>query len=230
MIARPRASAPSLNYFSSSQQLGPAAMRSSLHSPVPSSTLLRFLKSQSEGVCFFSQNARPSFIFDHAAPRSPTRARVGNVATTVPSRTLSTTYPKRATVEAGFGQLDFLLPRAAARRRPQSPRVTEAVRLGDAGQRNASSRTTWQEWRRRLWRSPANKGGRPLHKDDIPPLKDSEDSAFILGHRISAKAAAQPRLRCTELDENGNVVLASGEFKKSELIAKVGRHAHRTNS
>lgn len=44
---------------------------------------------------------------------------------------------------------------------------------------------------------------------------------FSLGRTISAKAAAQPKLRCTELDENGNVVLASGEFKKSELIAKV---------
>jgi magnesium transporter len=47
---------------------------------------------------------------------------------------------------------------------------------------------------------------------------------FSLGRHISAKAAAQPKLRCTELDENGNVVLASGEFKKSELIAKVGSH------
>jgi hypothetical protein len=44
---------------------------------------------------------------------------------------------------------------------------------------------------------------------------------FSLGRAVSAKAAAQPKLRCTELDENGNVVLASGEFKKSELIAKV---------
>lgn len=45
---------------------------------------------------------------------------------------------------------------------------------------------------------------------------------FSLGRHISAKAAAQPKLRCTELDEIGNVVLASGEFKKSELIAKYG--------
>ena len=44
---------------------------------------------------------------------------------------------------------------------------------------------------------------------------------FSLGRHISSKAAAQPKLRCTELDENGNVVLASGEFKKTELIAKV---------
>jgi magnesium transporter len=67
------------------------------------------------------------------------------------------------------------------------------------------------------------KGARPLHPDDLPvTMYDGEDtSMFSLGRHISAKAAAQPKLRCTELDENGNVVLASGEFKKSELIAKV---------
>lgn len=48
-----------------------------------------------------------------------------------------------------------------------------------------------------------------------------DTSMFSLGRHISAKAAAQPKLRCTELDENGNVSMASGEFKKSELIAKV---------
>ena len=29
------------------------------------------------------------------------------------------------------------------------------------------------------------------------------------------------KLRCTEFDENGNVTVVDGEFKKSELIAKV---------
>ena len=65
---------------------------------------------------------------------------------------------------------------------------------------------------------------RSLHPDDLPqpPYAADEDaSMFSLGRHISAKAAAQPKLRCTEFDENGNVVLASGEFKKSELIAKV---------
>ena len=28
-------------------------------------------------------------------------------------------------------------------------------------------------------------------------------------------------MRCTELDDQGNVTMVSGEFKKSELIAKV---------
>ncbi|KAF4630934.1 hypothetical protein G7Y89_g7204 [Cudoniella acicularis] len=68
-------------------------------------------------------------------------------------------------------------------------------------------------------------GGRPLRPDDLPSCgrDDSGDtSVFSLGRAVSAKAAAQPKLRCTELDENGNVALASGEFKKSELIAKYG--------
>ena len=197
-------------------------MRSALHSPVPSSTLLRFLKSQSEGVCFFSPNPRSGFIFDHAAPRTPiTKVRV---AAQVPTRAISTTTPRRATVEASFGG-DFLWPRSnAARLRPKAARAErwkgglECV----VAQRNSSTRAKWYQWHRRLWGISSKKGGRPLRPDDLPPHEDTgDDSAFSLGHRISAKAAAQPKLRCTELDENGNVVLASGEFKKSELIAKV---------
>ncbi len=35
------------------------------------------------------------------------------------------------------------------------------------------------------------------------------------------RPANELKMRCTELDEHGNVTLVSGEFKKSELIAKV---------
>lgn len=44
---------------------------------------------------------------------------------------------------------------------------------------------------------------------------------FNTRRQLSKKAASEPRLRCTEVDENGNVILVDGEFKKSELIAKV---------
>ena len=54
---------------------------------------------------------------------------------------------------------------------------------------------------------------------DLPPLAgfldDTQNSGRILN------AANEPRLRCTEFDENGSVTLVNGEFKKSELIAKV---------
>ncbi|PSR93854.1 mitochondrial inner membrane magnesium transporter mrs2 [Coniella lustricola] len=37
-----------------------------------------------------------------------------------------------------------------------------------------------------------------------------------------AKAALEPVLRCTEVDEKGDAILTDGAFKKSELIAKYG--------
>lgn len=50
----------------------------------------------------------------------------------------------------------------------------------------------------------------------------AEGNIFNLGRTLTAKAPNELRLRCTEFDENGNVTLVNGEFKKSELIAKVG--------
>ncbi len=41
------------------------------------------------------------------------------------------------------------------------------------------------------------------------------------GRLVNNKAANELKLSCTEFDENGKVSLTSGEFKKSELIAKV---------
>lgn len=43
-----------------------------------------------------------------------------------------------------------------------------------------------------------------------------------LAYRGAKKAANELVLRCTEFNENGQVVLTNGEFKKTELIAKYG--------
>lgn len=51
------------------------------------------------------------------------------------------------------------------------------------------------------------------------PLSSFLDESAGLG-RI-AKPVNELKLRCTEFDENGRVTLVNGEFKKSELIAKV---------
>jgi magnesium transporter len=207
-------------------------MRPTLHIPVPSSALLEFLKVQSESICFFSTNPRPGFTFDHAAPRGPlSRSHIVKTVTKPITRGLSTAVPGNATIEAGFLNFDFLWPRSITPR--LLPRSSRNVSRGKdqahsntpASQcRSASSRSS--KWHEKLWGVTSKKGGRPLRPDDLPgPLhsimEDGSDSMFKKGRSISAKAAAQPKLRCTELDENGNVVLASGEFKKSELIAKV---------
>ncbi|EKD14594.1 inner membrane magnesium transporter mrs2 [Drepanopeziza brunnea f. sp. 'multigermtubi' MB_m1] len=189
-------------------------------------------QEESERICFFSANPRPGFIFDHAAPRSSQlRARRLNTAST--TRRLSTSAPRRATVEAGILNLGVFWPRytstalkiqsassncIARHRRAVYGGSLVAQRAASAGSKN---------WHQKLWGVTSLRGGRPLRPDDLPASlrgneEESDMSMFSLGRHISAKAAAQPRLRCTEFDEHGNVVLASGEFKKSELIAKYG--------
>ena len=206
-------------------------MRSLLQVPAPSPTVLSFLKSQSESISFFSTNPRPGFIFDHAAPRaSQFRNSVGSDLRQSATRSISTTVPRRATVEAGFLNLDFLFPRSATSFNPESKLFhtpgrykTRKSRCYTASRYNS---TSGRKWYQRIWGKRAVKGGKPLHPDDLPSPSSrreegSDTSMFSLGRHISAKAAAQPKLRCTELDENGNIVLTSGEFKKSELIQKV---------
>lgn len=63
-----------------------------------------------------------------------------------------------------------------------------------------------------------------LQPDDLPSYEDRAEAGSMFNSRRlqSAKAALEPRLRCTEVDENGEVILVDGEFKKSELIAKYG--------
>lgn len=51
---------------------------------------------------------------------------------------------------------------------------------------------------------------------------EGTDGLFNIGRGLAAKASNELRIRCTEFDKNGNVTLVNGEFRKSELIAKVG--------
>ena len=61
-----------------------------------------------------------------------------------------------------------------------------------------------------------------------PPTPPSSDDTASPGAGYGsalgrlARTANELKMRCTELDEHGNVTLVSGEFKKSELIAKYG--------
>lgn len=69
---------------------------------------------------------------------------------------------------------------------------------------------------RRLRQSRAS---RKAPSDNLPPLQGFLDDNAGLGGRI-IKPSNELKLRCTELDENGNVTLVNGEFRKSELIQK----------
>lgn len=203
-------------------------MRTNLNVPVPSKALLNFMRSQSDGLCFFSSNPR-GFVFDHAAPRGKQlKAPFTPRKSFAPKRRLSTTAIRPATVEAGILNFDFILPRVAHGEsqwsRGSSPKNAGYGRLGADkmlldGRRNASH--DHRPWLRRFWDRKTRRQ-RPLDVDDMPYSEDGADtSMFNLGRTMAAKAANEPKLRCTEFDENGNVVLVNGEFKKSELIAKV---------
>lgn len=61
-----------------------------------------------------------------------------------------------------------------------------------------------------------------MQPKDLPAHDELSDGSMFNSRRIlTAKAASEPRLRCTEVDEDGEVILIDGEFKKMELIAKV---------
>lgn len=76
-----------------------------------------------------------------------------------------------------------------------------------------TSTTTRENFWRRL--RPAKT---KLRYDELPPLQGFLDDSGLGGRII--KPSNELKLRCTEFDENGNVTLVNGEFRKSELIAK----------
>ncbi|KAF5855439.1 magnesium ion transporter, partial [Aspergillus alliaceus] len=61
-----------------------------------------------------------------------------------------------------------------------------------------------------------------LNRTGEPTLVDEGTEGLNFGRGLAAKASNELRLRCTEFDNNGNVTLVNGEFRKSELIAKYG--------
>jgi hypothetical protein len=77
---------------------------------------------------------------------------------------------------------------------------------------------TWQEW---IFGPDQKKEGDPLKEGDIRVRLEEESGSIFQRRSLTAKAALDPRLRCTEVDGNGKVITVDGELKKSELIAKV---------
>ena len=203
----------------------------------PSSALLKFLKLQSEGACFFTANLRPGFCFNDHAPRHVSNHQRRVKITSQPLRGLSTTAPRPATVEASFFSLDFLRPQsssvkptASLPRPPLHPRYAATLPCSkpEPSPWRRTPPSVKQPWLRHMWGFGKGKDERPGRRNERAPppgfLDDGADNSMLgLGRSIAAKASNELKLRCTEFDENGNVTLVNGEFKKSELIAKVRR-------
>ncbi|TQS34455.1 hypothetical protein Golomagni_05162 [Golovinomyces magnicellulatus] len=200
-------------------------MRSALRSPAPPSlSLLRFLRAQSEGIILFDSIHKSAFRSSNFATKSH---QVRSIKATLPHSSSRDIHFISGSVK--FTTLKKLGPypskcSSGVRRRPSPTERKYTSGSPLITQRLASSET--RSWFGKIWdKRPLKSDSSSLWIDDPlkPQTEESHDtSMFSLGRHISAKAATQPILRCTEIDEKGKVVLASGEFKKSELIAKYG--------
>ncbi|KAI9853242.1 MAG: magnesium ion transporter [Vezdaea acicularis] len=95
----------------------------------------------------------------------------------------------------------------------ESHNPTETLR---STQRYGSSYS--HSWFPRVW----PRRGRHPREDELTQHENADSSMFNIGRSVAGKASNEMKLRCTEFDENGNVTLVNGEFKKSELIARYG--------
>ncbi|KAI0172483.1 cora-domain-containing protein [Hypoxylon sp. FL1284] len=201
---------------------------------VPSIRLLRFLRLQSKNLSFFSPNHGAS-----SGPGSGLGAGLGELARKVscpanPQRGSEADpglpYSHDALLQAGILDIDSIMqPRwYGARSSRISQQRSASYFVSNMSVRHSSSDrppvACKRSWRDRLWGFGTKKGAKPLEPDDLPDMeRNSENnSMFNTRRQLSQKAALEPRLRCTEVDEHGNVILVDGEFKKSELIARFG--------
>lgn len=180
-------------------------MLSPLKPSVPSASLLRFLRSQSD-VSIASAAC--------AQPRPRLRCQV-QFATGSSRRSSSLVRPSQsqyALVSAGDSIIGtYSRPKATSSRPISEPLILS---------RNTS--TTRRPLLRRLFDLRRNKNAE--HKNARPGpalIDDTAEGMFNIGRGLAARASNELRIRCTEFDNNGNVTLVNGEFRKLELIAKV---------
>ena len=193
----------------------------------PSLSVLRFLGSQSEQACFFTRSTKATAC--QTFPCRGAKVAPGKVAHALPSirRHLATSLCRQAYVESSLLNLDFLGPyseRASSRFSTLASRNSTAP-FGIPPE-NYSSRYVSTDTRplwKRPWKDQLRKAKPVLKSSDSSALPSFLDDAgsTTFGRRKTVKGANELKLRCTEFDENGNVTFMDGEFKKSELIAKV---------
>ena len=193
--------------------------------PTPSLPVLRFLRSQSEQVGFFTPSRAATYQGSQsrgsrAKPWSP---QVPSTST----RSLTTTPQHQATVESSLLNLDFLRPNTKnASSQPfnfASVQRQKDVSRARIATTNRHGSTDSRPLLKRLWKLKEPKEKTGLKSSDLPPLPSFLDGfgGANIARNKTGKAGNELKLRCTEFDINGNVTLMDGEFKKSELIAKV---------
>ncbi|KAL8873734.1 MAG: hypothetical protein Q9174_000841 [Haloplaca sp. 1 TL-2023] len=194
--------------------------------PVPSTSLLRFLRSKADDISFFSSNTRfdrgqSALLPNHKPFFSRTSSGLPRSA-----RPFTTSRACKATVEASFLNLDFLRhpPRHEELFTKNGAAVTSLSTTSRANRSPVRYASTEDPSLLRRWWG-RRRGAQPaMRTEDLSPIPSFLDdgSGTSLARSMAGKAANELRLRCTEINENGDVTLVHGEFKKSELIAKYG--------
>lgn len=213
-------------------------------SAAPSSTLLKYLRAQSQGQPFFSANHAP-----HHGARAITPSPGAHAGLSLfrrlrsSSRSMATFAPileasllpqlnslfssrlftsSASLTEGDVSSNSHLYPKT----RPTYCTTPSARSLRSAHTAaNGSASEGWSSikgWRRYLDSSKkkaSTTSGSNLQPDDIPPLTGFLDDSPSLGRVVPR--LNELRLRCTEFDEHGEVMMTNREFRKSELIAKV---------
>lgn len=192
---------------------------SPLKPSAPSASLLRFLRSQSD---YFTANPSTCLRSTTRSKGRPSRAwRTSNWTNLDPA-------PCRATVEANL----FAIPNLSTKKHTSSRDrcaldKEEPIQLSLSPLNPSSSRAASTKSRpllRRLFdlrRSKESDTKGKSNRSGPALIDDGTESSFNIGRGLVSKATNELRLRCTEFDNNGNVTLVNGEFRKSELIAKV---------
>lgn len=202
----------------------------SIKPSAPSLNLLRFLRSQS-GSLFFTSN--------------PTNTKVKATVLTPCDGLMNRRIAKNkwmrldqvpcvAKIEASFlpvwPAVKISTLQKSSRSHNAFSKKLETIRLNQSIHSSRHTTTTSRGASLetvRCWHHWFKKAAYQKWKNTTPPPVTSftdegaEGNLFNLGRTLASKSLDEPRLRCTELDENGNVTLVNGEFRKSELIAKV---------
>lgn len=175
---------------------------------MPSASLLRFLRSQTGFASGSSACVRPR-------PRAPCHE---NVATGSSRRSSGWAHSGRGEKVTALGTECLGTAGASARPTVPTPRSNRVLFV-----RHASS--TRRPLLRRLFDLKRGKAAEYNQTRNSGPalIDEGTEGIFNIGRGLAAKASNELRLRCTEFDMNGNVTLVNGEFRKLELIAKVGR-------
>lgn len=198
---------------------------SKVYAPVPSLNVLKFLRLQAQELSFFSSSIKAEV--SRRSPHSFTAFFEHNASDSFchPSESFGTSHQCRKTFESSLLNVDlFKRPRSHERVHAATLPVIFASTIHGKKPISLVRHASTQEPHllRRLW-AKRRRSHVAQKTEELPPLPSFLDDAggTSLGRNKAGKAANELRLRCTEINENGDVTLVNGEFKKSELIAKV---------